>query len=846
MNVGICAAGAPPAPKPWSRRRPGPIPPWRSDAMDCGRRRNDSNSAKPPGTRWLGAVAVFLLLAGQSATAAAAPPDRGRLTLTVSNATSLSAALQRARVDRRIGRIALATGTYHLTAPLTIDERLSGSAAAPFQLSATPGARVVLSGAQQLPALRWQPWRDGVWRARYAGAPFQRLWLGQRLLDRARYPNADPTVDGFGGAADATAPVRVARWRDPAGAVLHALHGNRWGGLQVPILGKNPDGTLAYGPQAGNNRVMPPSERDRYVENVFEELDAPGEWFYARAEGWLYFKPLAQSLAQPHTAVRPSALGFRASAHEALIRVEGRGADVAHVRIAGLRFQDTEPTFLKANEALLRSDWKFYRVGAVTIENADDVRVEDSEFTGLSGHAIVVSGRARAVRLSGNHIHAIGGTALAFVGRPQAVRAPLYEYNEHLALAGMDLLPGPQSDAYPKDSAAVDNLIHDIGQIDRQAAGVQIAMAARITVDHNSIYHVPRAGINIGDGTWGGHRITSNDVFDTVRESGDHGAFNSWGRDRYWDPDRAEMDRRVAANPRMPLLDAVEPILMRRNRFRCDHGWDVDLDDGASNYVIEQNLMLLGGLKLREGVARTVRNNIILNNTFHPHVWFDEGGDVFESNIVMTPYQPVEIRRWGRSVDRNLFTGAAALAAAQARGTDAGSEAGNPGFAAPERGDYSVTNAALAARIGFVNFPMDDFGVRPARLKALASVPAFPLPVISAASAPAAAPSSAQQLAGLLLKPVETLGEQSAAGLGSASGLWVLEVEAGSPGAAAGVKARDVILGVAGEGEGGGGHNYQPFADLAALRAALADPRTLTLVVVRAQKRIALRWPGRP
>jgi hypothetical protein len=779
------------------------------------------------------AAAILLALAGMvaAASADAAAPAVAQDTnvgITVGDGKSLAAALRRARTDRRIRRITLAAGTYELAAPLVIDERLSGSEDAPFVLAAAPDARVVLSGAVHLPALRWQPWRDGVWRARYAGPPFQRLWLEQQPLVRARYPNLDPAQAGFGGAADATSAERVARWRDPAGAVLHALHGNRWGGLQVPIVGKNADGSLAYGAQTGNNRIMPPSERDRYVENVFEELDAPGEWYDDRRQGWLYFKPL--------DAAQPPAAGFRAGAHEALIRIEGRAAQVGHVRIRNLRFQDTEPTFLKAVEPLLRSDWKFYRVGAVTIENARDVRIEDGEFSDLGGHAIVVSGRARQVLLTGNHIHAIGGTAVAFVGRPQAVRSPLFEYHEHLDQAKLDPAPGPRTDAYPQDSAAVDNLIHDIGLIDRQAAGAQIAMAARITVDHNTIYRVPRAGINIGDGTWGGHRITYNDVFDTVRESGDHGAFNSWGRDRYWDPDRKEMERRVAADPRLPLLDAVEPIVMRRNRFRCDHGWDVDLDDGASNYLIEENLLLAGGLKLREGFARVVRNNIMVNGTFHPHVWFADSGDVFESNIVMAPYQPVEIERWGRSVDRNLFVGGAGLAEAQARGTDAGSAAGDPGFAAPADGDYAVTNAALAARIGFVNFPMRDFGVRPARLKALAAAPAYPLP--AAVSVPAPSQQNAGTLEGLLLKPVETLGEQSAAGLGTAAGLRVLAVQAGSRGEAAGLRPRDVIVGAGRDSQGA----FAPIAGLASLQALLADGRAPELLVMRDQARIVVRW----
>lgn len=773
-------------------------------------------------------AAVLLALMGTMAAAHAATiekPDApaSTSTVTVRDGKSLAAALRRARADRRIRHIALADGAYELAAPLVIDERLSGSGGAPFELSAAPGAHPVLSGAVRLPALRWQPWRAGIWRARYTGPSFQRLWLEKQLLTRARYPDHDPAQAGFGGAADATSPERVARWHDPAGAVLHALHGARWGGVQVPILGKNVDGSLAYGAQVGNNRIMPPSERDRYVENVFEELDAAGEWFHDGRAGWLYFKPLA--------AGQPPARGFRAGAHEELIRIAGSAAAVEHVRIRNLRFEDTEPTFLRAAEPLLRSDWKFYRGGAVTIENAHDVRIEDGDFTQLGGHAIVVSGHARDVRLTGNHIRAIGGTALAFVGRPQAVRSPLYEYYQHMDQGALDPAPGPRSDDYPRDAIAADNLIHDIGQIDRQAAGVQIAMAARITVDHNSIYHVPRAGINIGDGTWGGHRLTHNDVFDTVRESGDHGSFNSWGRDRYWDPDRKEMERRVASAPRLPLLDAVEPIVMRRNRFRCDHGWDVDLDDGASNYVIEENLMLAGGLKLREGFARIVRNNILVNGTFHPHVWFADSGDVFESNVVMAPYQPIEVPQWGRSVDRNLFAGGG-LAEAQARGTDAGSVAGDPRFAAPAQGDYTVTNLALAQRIGFVNFPMHDFGVRPARLRALAATPAFPLPAAAVTEAPRQA---AQTVAGVLLKPVETPGEQSAAGLPSAQGLWVLDVAAGSPGEAAGLRPRDVIVGADVNGV------FQPIGGIAALEALLAAGRDTDLAVIRAQARIAVR-----
>ena len=101
----------------------------------------------------------------------------------------------------------------------------------------------------------------------------------------------------------------------------------------------------------------------------------------------------------------------------------------------------------------------------------------------------------------------------------------------------------------------------------------------------------------------------------------------------------------------VPLLDVVKPNVLRNNRWRCDHGWDIDLDDGSSNYHITNNLCLHGGLKLREGFHRTVENNIIVGNSFHPHVWYADSGDVFAHNIVGTAYRPIRMPKvWGIAI----------------------------------------------------------------------------------------------------------------------------------------------------------------------------------------------------
>jgi len=99
-------------------------------------------------------------------------------------------------------------------------------------------------------------------------------------------------------------------------------------------------------------------------------------------------------------------------------------------------------------------------------------------------------------------------------------------------------------------------------------------------------------------------------------------------------------ESRVVSDPALIGLDAVEHHTAP-NRFRSDTRMGQLISMTAqANYLIEDNLMLAGGLKLREGFGRIARNNILVNNTLHPHVWFANSQDVFEHNIVMTDINP--------------------------------------------------------------------------------------------------------------------------------------------------------------------------------------------------------------
>ena len=615
-------------------------------------------------------------------------------------------------------------GRYYLSETLVFTEADSGTEIAPVTYQAWRNEKVIISGGSKL-NLKWAPYRDGIRKAEVpAGWTTDQLFVNGRQQILARYPNFDPEVkilNGYG--ADAFSPARARRWADPGGGFIHAIQNNLWGSIDYVITGKDAAGNVTWEGGWQINRQAGMHKDYRFVENIFEELDSPGEWFLDPKARMLYYYP-------------PAGLDLKTATVEGVsLRqlVEFNGSEehpVRHVTFQGFVFRHSARTFMDTKEPLLRSDWTICRSGAVFFNGADDCAIINCDFENLGGNTLFVNNYNRRITIRDCLIQDGGGSGICFVGDPKAVRSPLFEFKNRQGLDQIDKTPGPRNSNYPAGCLVDDCLITRIGRVEKEAAGVEISMSQDITVRHCSIYEVPRAGINIGDGCWGGNVIEFCDVFDTVLETGDHGSFNSWGRDRYWGLTG------VGTNelPALALLDTIRPNIIRNSRWRCDHGWDIDLDDGSSNYQITDNLCLNGGIKLREGFYRVCENNIMVNNSFHPHVWYSGSQDVFRHNIVFGEYKPIRVNQpWGRECDYNLLQESGRNLSVRAAnlhlqsGADEHSLEADAMFLNPAIGDYRVSGESPALELGFHNFSMDQFGVVSSRLKALVSTPRLPM-----------------------------------------------------------------------------------------------------------------------
>jgi hypothetical protein len=291
------------------------------------------------------------------------------------------------------------------------------------------------------------------------------------------------------------------------------------------------------------------------------------------------------------------------------------------------------------------------------------------------------------------------------------------------------------------------------------------------------------------------------------------------------------MDSITTAIPEMPYWDAIHTTIIRNNRFRCDHGWDIDLDDGSSNYHIYNNLCLNGGIKLREGFYRVVENNIMVNNSFHPHVWFEKSGDVFRRNIVQLGHQDIRLQGWGKELDYNLFPDEESLLKAQIFNIEEHSAVGDPMFKDHENLDFRAKENSPALELGFENFAMNQFGVKKPELKVIAKTPE--VPVLTKTDEVEVSRSATTWLNNDV-KGVDSKEEQSAYGLSAPEGVIMLSVKRGSPVAHdGGLKRGDVILELEGE-------KVKNVKDFFTMLKEKNQADSLNMVVTRNQSQLEL------
>jgi hypothetical protein len=206
-----------------------------------------------------------------------------------------------------------------------------------------------------------------------------------------------------------------------------------------------------------------------YVENLFEELDAPGEWYLDRRDHMLYFWP-------------PTALEGKPVDVPTLKKIVELSSGTSYVTFRGFTFECCEST------AIGLTGTTNCVIAASTIRNVGD----------YNGYGVsVVGGRNNGV--VGNDIYAIGSRGIFLDG-------------------------GDFQTLEPGENYAVNNCIHQTGVYYKQGAGITLNGVGN-RASHNLIYDEPRYGIEFSGND---HLIEFNHIHHVCLETSDTGAIECW------------------------------------------------------------------------------------------------------------------------------------------------------------------------------------------------------------------------------------------------------------------------------------------------------------------------------
>lgn len=375
----------------------------------------------------------------------------------------------------------------------------------------------------------------------------------------------------------ATFSSHVASWKKPTEGLVHAFHNGHWGNWMFTIDHVNATSNTIYFGRGGIQEARGSNAgAEFYVENILEELDSPGEWYVDSESGILYYYANSTDF-NPEITV--SQIPY-------LISIDGTKEHPAKdIHITGITFSYTSSTFMREYAVPSAGDWSIHLGAAIMTKGVERVKIDYNLFQGIGGNAVLIHGYSRNTVIDHNEMVWIGDSGVVMIGE----------------FSGIDTHDGYQ----PFDTTISYNLIHEIGIWGKQVSPIIQALTARSTIIGNILFNVPRAGINFNDGFGGGSLVKNNLVFNTVRETADHGPFNSWDRLPFLNQ-KHDKDDIPSLVPKMNNI--VQNFLI--NNYHAV--WPIDHDDGSCYFTDAYNFMAYGGWKNYLGHDRTVTNNIYL------------------------------------------------------------------------------------------------------------------------------------------------------------------------------------------------------------------------------------------
>jgi len=592
--------------------------------------------------------------------------------------------------------VVIKDGIYFLADTLLFTPSDSGSAASPVTYKAAPGAKPVLSGGTKIEG--WEETTHNglpAWQVTVPGVKTGEVNIRQLFVDGVRRRRPRVPEEGFFRFSDLPEVTEETRWNEGQTRAefqdddldtwknlrdveIVALH--LWSDSRLPIESVDVNLNVVKFQKKSHFRLTDDSfaAGDRtgcryYVENVYEALDQPGEWYLDRFTGVLTYLPFRGEDPRRTPVIAPRL--------RELVRFQPR---TKYIRLVGLTFSHMEWSLPENKSGSSQAETDV--PGAVILEETTSCVVDSCEVSHVAGYAVEL--------LKGCSNNAI-------------VRC---RFND-LGAGGVKI--GHDSSR----TLLADNTIEDGGILFHAGVGVWIGHSGNNTVVHNEIANLYYSGVSVG-WIWGykeskavENRIEYNYIHDIGR-----GLLSDMGGIYTLGPSPGTTLR----------FNKIHDV----NAYRYG-GWGIYPDEGSSDILIENNLVYRtksAGFHQHYGKENEVRNNIfafggeaqVMRTRAEEHLMFS-----FHNNIVVSDNgRMIKGKDWNQTnadFDSNLyfdvngneldFSGMS-FAEWQAKGFDEHSLVADPEFISWKKDIFELKRGSPASYVGFKEFDVSTAGPR--------------------------------------------------------------------------------------------------------------------------------------
>lgn len=643
---------------------------------------------------------------------------------TIEKARQAVRAAKESNKDTKSVNVYIKGGDYQLSQPLVFKPEDSGSEKMPVTYQAMQGEKVKISGGKKITG--WKKGKNGIWQTTIPEVKegkwnFQQIWVNGETRLRARtpdtgfyrvnrvlFPEGNPPnkwytrTKSFEFAEGDINP----KWTNLKDVTVLVYH--FWTDSHMPIESVDDNTNLVtFQFEDGKQFSDDFSNRGaRYiVENVFEALDSPGEWYLNRVKGLLYYKPFPEEDMNSIEIIAPVATQ--------LISFEGVPLEQKYVQYVNFKNLEFSHTLFILPHGNSNSGQASSSVSACfPMQGTRYCSFENCIVKNIGNYAFEVGTGCAFNRFSKNTLNHLAGGGFRVNGGA-ANSNPLIRTGNNIF---------------------TDNTVEYFGELYPSAVGFLLMNTFGNTVAHNLIHHGYYTGISIG-WAWGYMPSISRDniiEYNYIHHIGqgllsDMGAIYTLG---------------------------VSPGTVIRNNLIHDvesagyGGWGIYMDEGTSHLLVENNVVYntkFSAFNVHFCKEVTVRNNVfalsrielLQRQRVEPHqsLFFENNilywtqGKLLSANWVDEPYtfyyKAIEPKTREMtatfSIDYNVYFnpnlsndmvrfGKQTWSEWNGRGKDNHSVYADPMFVDPANHDFRLKPESPAFKLGFKQIDVSTAG----------------------------------------------------------------------------------------------------------------------------------------